>query len=139
MSGIPPQFFKISNIATGALIALSAFSQLTYLFKNFSAFLMALFALALSVPIVYLEFRVPPNLYRFASFYFSFIGRGLLYMLLALLVSFGGVFKILIAAIVFTMGGVFVGFQFVPTIQEPENFRAEGNSIAVGDDDDEII
>lgn len=138
MSDIPPQFFKILNIFIGSASSLAALSQLSYIFSNFVAFLMSFYALALSIPIVYLEFRIPPNLYRFASFYFSFAGRGACYILLSLLLSFGGVFKILNSIILFIIGVTFVILQAIPSVQEPENFRPEGNSIAVGEDDDVI-
>ncbi|SCW04272.1 LAFE_0H09868g1_1 [Lachancea fermentati] len=139
MAEVSPQLFKIANLVIGSLATVSALTQFSYIFGNFTAFLMSFYALALSVPVVYLEFRVPPNLYRFASFYFSFIGRGLTYILLSLLLSFGGVFKVLVAALLFIFGVLFVVLEFIPSIQEPENFRPEGNSIAVGEDEDDII
>lgn len=77
MSVIPPKFFKIANISIGCIDIIAALSQLTYIFTNLNVFLLAVYGLALSVPIVYLEFKVPSNLYRYASFYFSFLGRGL--------------------------------------------------------------
>ncbi|SCU85905.1 LANO_0C05930g1_1 [Lachancea nothofagi CBS 11611] len=139
MSNISPQIFKSTNIAGGSLATLSALSQTSYLIKNFPAFLMAIFALGLSIPIVYLEFKVPPNLYRFASFYFSFIGRGLCFILLSLLLSFGGAIKIFISLLLFVGGVTYIIVEFVPSIQEPDNFRPEGSSIAVGEDADDII
>ncbi|CAR25209.1 Tvp15p [Lachancea thermotolerans CBS 6340] len=139
MSGVPPQFFRIAHLAAGSLATVSALSQTSYILKNFPAFLMALYSLVLAIPMIYLEFRVPPNLYRYASFYFSFFGRGLCLILLSLLLSYGGVFKILVSILLFLSGLVYVILEFVPSIQEPENFRPEGSSIAVGEDGDDII
>ncbi|SCV00362.1 LAME_0G09208g1_1 [Lachancea meyersii CBS 8951] len=139
MSNVSPQIFKMANLAAGSLASLSALSQMSYLFSNFPAFLMALYALGLSIPIVYLEFRVPPNLYRFASFYFSFIGRGVCLILLSLLLSFGGALKIFLSLLLFIGGVAYTIVEFVPSVQEPDNFRPEGSSIAVGEDADDII
>ncbi|SCU87329.1 LAFA_0E06084g1_1 [Lachancea sp. 'fantastica'] len=139
MSNVSPQIFKIVNLAAGSLASLSALTQTSYLLSSFPAFLMAVYALGLAVPIVYLEFKVPPNLYRFASFYFSFIGRGLCFILLSLLLSFGGALKILCSLLLFLAGVAFVIVEFVPSVQEPDNFRPEGSSIAVGEDADDII
>ncbi|CEP63287.1 Tvp15p LALA0_S07e06700g [Lachancea lanzarotensis] len=139
MSNVSPQIFKLVNLAAGSLASLSALTQTSYLLSNFPAFLMAIYALGLAVPIVYLEFKVPPNLYRFASFYFSFIGRGLSFILLSLLLSFGGALKIFASLLLFLTGVAFVIVEFVPSVQEPDNFRPEGSSIAVGEDADDII
>lgn len=140
MSAVPPIFFKVANLTVGSLCLIASISQLSYLFSNFNASLLAIFGIILSVPIIYLEFKVPPNLYKFASFYFSFLGRGLAYILLSLLVNFGGVFKILTTLLTFLLGVSYCVFQVLPQIEEPANFRSEGSSIAMDvDDDDDII
>ncbi|GCE98746.1 late Golgi vesicles protein [Zygosaccharomyces mellis] len=136
---IPPVFFKAANLTIGSLTLLSALSQLRYLIYDFSAFLLALYAIPFSVLIILLEFQAIPALYRYCSFYFSFIGRGFLYILLGLLINFGGVFKVLIAVFTFFSGLVYISFEFLPQIEEPANFRAEGAPLSVNDDDDEII
>ncbi|GAV47502.1 hypothetical protein ZYGR_0H03460 [Zygosaccharomyces rouxii] len=136
---VPPVFFKAANLAIGSLTLLSSLSQLSYLIYDFNAFLLALYAIPLSVLIILLEFQTVPVLYRYCSFYFSFIGRGFLYILLSLLVNFGGVFKVLITVFTFFLGLIYVAFEFLPQIEEPPNFRAEGAPLSVNDDDDEII
>lgn len=139
MSAVPPIFFKVANLAVGSLCLLASLSQLSYIAVNFNAFLLAIFGVALSVPIIYLEFKVPPNLYKFASFYFSFLGRGMAYILLSFLINFGGIFKMLTTLLTFLLGVVYVIFQVLPQIEEPANFRGEAAPIAMGDDDDDII
>lgn len=139
MSSVPPQLFKIVHLAVGSLATLSALSQTSYIFKSFPVFLKALYALMLAIPMVYLEFKVPVNLYRYASFYFSFLGRGLSLILLSLLLSYGGVFKIIISGLLFLAGVVYAVLEFVPSVQEPENFRADGSGLSVGEDGDDII
>lgn len=141
MSAVPPVFFKIANLAVGSLCLIASLTQLSYIVSNFQAFLLAIFGIMLSIPIIYLEFKVQPNLYKFASFYFSFLGRGLAYVLLSFLISFGGIFKILVSLITFLLGVAYMAFQVLPQIEEPPNFRAEGSSISigVGDNDDDII
>lgn len=135
MSAIPPKFFKIANISIGCIDIIAALSQLTYLFTNLSIFLLAVYGLALSIPIIYLEFKVPSNLYRYASFYFSFLGRGLSYILLGLIISFGGIYNILAGMFTFILGVAFIVFHFSQFVEEPSNFRAPGSSLSIGDDD----
>ncbi|CAI4333017.1 BCN_G0010020.mRNA.1.CDS.1 [Saccharomyces cerevisiae] len=135
MSVIPPKFFKIANISIGCIDIIAALSQLTYIFTNLNVFLLAVYGLALSIPIVYLEFKVPSNLYRYASFYFSFLGRGLSYILLSLIISFGGIYNILAGMFTFILGVAFIVFHFSQFVEEPANFRAPGSSLSIGDDD----
>ncbi|CAI7071801.1 BEM_collapsed_G0010040.mRNA.1.CDS.1 [Saccharomyces cerevisiae] len=135
MSVIPPKFFKIANISIGCIDIIAALSQLTYIFTNLNVFLLAVYGLALSVPIVYLEFKVPSNLYSYASFYFSFLGRGLSYILLSLIISFGGIYNILAGMFTFILGVAFIVFHFSQFVEEPANFRAPGSSLSIGDDD----
>ncbi|QLQ82449.1 hypothetical protein HG537_0H02110 [Torulaspora globosa] len=139
MSVIPPIFFKVANLTVGSLCLIASLSQLSYISVNFNAFLLAIFGVGLSVPIIYLEFKVPSNLYKFASFYFSFLGRGMAYILLSFLINFGGIFKILTTLLTFLLGVVYAVFQVLPQIEEPANFRGEAAAISVGDDDDDII
>lgn len=135
MSTIPPKFFKVANLSIGFLDTIAALSQLRYLFTNLSIFLLAVYGLALSIPIIYLEFKVPPNLYRYASFYFSFLGRGLSYILLGLIISFSGIFNKLAGMFTFILGVSFIVFHFSQFVEEPANFRAPGSSLSIGDDD----
>lgn len=138
MSTVPLEFFKVANLAVGSLCLLASVSQLSYILSDFNAFLLAIFGIVLSTPIVVLEFKVPANLYRYASFYFSFLGRGVVYILISFLIGFGGVFKILVALVTFLFGVIYTVFEFLPQIEEPANFRAEGSPIAVEGDDDII-
>lgn len=139
MSPVPQGFFKAANLTVGSLSVIASVSQLTYIITNFNAFLLAIFGIVLSTPIIVLEFKVPPNLYRYASFYFSFLGRGIVYILISFLLGFGGVFKILASLLTFLLGVVYIIFEFLPQIDEPANFRGEGSPIAVEGDDDDII
>ncbi|CAL9735104.1 golgi apparatus membrane protein Tvp15p [Monosporozyma servazzii] len=143
---IPPTLFKYANLAIGTLAALTGVSQLTQIFNDFNVFIQGLIAIVLSTFIIYLEFKIPSQLYKFASFYFSFLGRGALHILLASLlghgVSFIRFFTILL--LVFSGIGYFV-CHFTKAVEEPDNFKINDNAIMVGDDqfddddDDEIV
>ncbi|QLG74578.1 hypothetical protein HG535_0G04610 [Zygotorulaspora mrakii] len=139
MSAVPLIFFKIANLTFGTLALGAAISQFTYITSNFNAFLLAIYGVVFCIPIIYLEFKVPPNLYRFASNYFSFLGRGLTYILIGFLINFGGIFKILITLTAVMLGLVYILFQFLPQVEEPQNFRGEGSPIAVDGDYDDVI
>lgn len=118
---------------------LASISQLSYIFTNFAAFLLAIYGILFSIPIIYLEFKVPQNLHRFASNYFSFLGRGITYILISFLINFGGILKILVVLLTFLLGTVYIILQFLPQVEEPENFRGEGSALTVDSEYDDVI
>lgn len=140
---IPPQTIKTANLALGSLAILTSLLDMTEIFGSFAVFLRGLFALAASIPILYLEFRKLPQLYKFASFYYSFLGRGVLFMLLSCNIANHGVFNLLVSLLLFLSGVIFTIFHFSPFIDEPENFKTSNSGLTVGDDefddDDEVI
>lgn len=144
MSGVlPKRAIKIANLTLGGLATLASLSQLTFLVTDFNVFVQSLYAIALSALIVYLEFKVPSNLYKYASFYFSFFGRGLLHILLGIMLFHGGPFKLITALFLVLSGIAYCLFQFLPMVEEPDNFKIAGSSLSIGDDefddDDEVI
>lgn len=134
---------KIANIAIGSIATVAALSQLTYLLTDFNVFAQTFFTIPLAALVVLLEFRVPGQLYKFASFYFSFLGRGLLYILLGIMICHGGALKMMSALLVVLAGISFCLFQFLPMVEEPDYFKLGNASLTVGDDefddDDEVI
>lgn len=117
---------------------MAGLSQLTYIFSRFNVFLLGIYSIVLSVPIVYLEFKPLPNLHRYASSYFSYFGRAIIFFLLSGMTAFGGAFKIINSLLLFFAGCAFVFVQVSGVIDEPDNFRGQGASISIGDDlDDE--
>ncbi|SMN21126.1 similar to Saccharomyces cerevisiae YDR100W TVP15 Integral membrane protein localized to late Golgi vesicles along with the v-SNARE Tlg2p [Maudiozyma saulgeensis] len=134
---------KIANLTIGSIASLAAFTQLTYLISDFNVFMLSLFAIPLSAMIVMMEFKVPGQLYNFASFYFNFLGRGVLQILLGIMVCHGGALKLISSFLLVLSGIAYCLFHFLPMVEEPDYFKIAGNSLTVGDDEfddgDEII
>ncbi|AMD22195.1 HGL145Cp [Eremothecium sinecaudum] len=130
---------RIANIAAGGVSSLVFVTQLSYIFTSFMEFIRAIFGLAFAIPLVYLEFKPINGLARFASFYYSYLGRGALFILLSSLMVFEGALPIIAVFLLFIGGLVFIALEFTGTIPEPDNFRFEGSGLTVGGDDDEII
>ncbi|ODV82622.1 hypothetical protein CANARDRAFT_204824 [[Candida] arabinofermentans NRRL YB-2248] len=103
----------------------SVLCGVTELFKGFSYFLQGLYIIGLGGLIGYLEFKIPPQLYAYASSFFSFFGRGAIYILIALLNFHGSIFRVLAALITLVIGAVYIGLEFVPSIQAPSNMQGE--------------
>lgn len=116
--------FKTVNLITGTIIFFSSLHQLTFLLvPNFKAFFLGIYALFLSLPILILEFKPIPNLHKIASFYYSFGGRGILYVILSFMVSFGGFFKIFGSLVVFITGMGLLICQLAPDLEPPRLWR----------------
>ncbi|KAG7713112.1 hypothetical protein KL949_002539 [Ogataea haglerorum] len=90
-----------------------------------AAISVSLYVLGLGGVVGYLEFKNPPQLYAYASSFFSFLGRGLIYVLIAILNFHGSVFRVLAAVLVLLAGVVYIVLEFIPSIQAPENMQGE--------------
>ncbi|KAH3668658.1 hypothetical protein OGAPHI_002412 [Ogataea philodendri] len=114
--------FKIVNLVVAVL---SVLTGLTELFHGFNYFLQGLYITALGGIIGYLEFKNPPQLYAYASSFFSFLGRGLIYVLIASLNFHSSVIRLLAAVVLLLIGIVYIVLEFIPSIQAPENMQGE--------------
>ncbi|KAH3687286.1 hypothetical protein WICPIJ_001709 [Wickerhamomyces pijperi] len=85
-----------------------------------------------------LEFQVPPLTHQYASFLFSFLGRGVFYILLGILISKSGALSIINGLLVIIIGAVFIALEFVPSIEAPDNFRTDGG-VLIDDEENEVI
>lgn len=146
MMPVTPAIFRYINIFVGTLAVLSGVSQIHQIFIEFNVFIQGLFAIVLSTYIIYLEFKIPSQLYKYASFYFSFLGRGILHFLLVSLLGHNvGTFKFIANFILFFTGIGYIFCYFTSFIEEPDNFKISNNAIMVGDDefddddDDEVV
>lgn len=124
--------FKITNLTVSGLCVLGGFSQL---FHSFHSFVSGIYIIAFGAVIGALEFRVPAEAYVYASFLFSFIGRGIFYTFLGVSLSGGSIFRILAGLIVFMIGVAYVVLETVPSISPPDNMNPEGAMIGLNDDE----
>lgn len=114
--------FKIINLVVAALSVICGFSEL---FSRFDYFFQGLFVTGLGVLIGYLEFRIPPKLFTYASSFFSFLGRGCIYMLIAVLNLHGSLVRYIIAFVLLATGILYACLEFVSSVQPPNNMQGE--------------
>ena len=71
-----------------------------------------------------LEFQIPPPVSRYASFMFSFLGRGVFYIFVGM-ISCGGEkwWRWVAGVVVAAVGLAYVALEFVPSIEPPTNMR----------------
>ncbi|KAB8283149.1 Golgi apparatus membrane protein TVP15 [Yarrowia lipolytica] len=114
--------FRLANIGVGALTVVGGLTQLGLSLQDI---LLSFYLIIFGYSIASLEFATPPVAHKYGSFLFSFVGRGILYILIAAILMSGGFFRYLISFIIFGIGALFVVLEFIPSIEPPENMRNE--------------
>ncbi|KAF2451631.1 COPI associated, partial [Karstenula rhodostoma CBS 690.94] len=69
------------------------------------------------------EFQIPPQVARYASFMFSFIGRGVFYVFVGSVAVGDGWWRIIPGTIVGVVGLAYVVLEFIPSMEPPANMR----------------
>lgn len=81
------------------------------------------YVLIFGLAVALLEFQIPPQVSRYASFMFSFIGRGIFYVFVGSILLNNGVLRIIAGSIVGIVGLGYIALEFVPSIEPPANMR----------------
>ena len=69
------------------------------------------------------EFQIPPQVARYASFMFSFIGRGVFYLFVGCIIMGDNWWKYTSGGLVALVGLGYIALEFVPSIEPPANIR----------------
>ncbi|KAM5348127.1 hypothetical protein ACJ41O_007951 [Fusarium nematophilum] len=113
--------FRIVNIVVGVITALGG---ITHIFQlNLQPIIVGAYMIVFGLTIVLLEFQIPPQVSRHASFLFSFIGRGVFYIFLGCLLLGALLISKIAGAIVGIVGIAYVALEFLPSIEPPSNMR----------------
>ncbi|KAL7627679.1 hypothetical protein AAE478_001873 [Parahypoxylon ruwenzoriense] len=113
--------FRIVNLAVGVIMILGGISQFFNL--GFQSIIVGAYVLVFGAAVALLEFQIPPQVSRYASFMFSFIGRGIFYIFVGSILLNNGVLRIIAGSIVGVVGVAYVALEFVPSIEPPANMR----------------
>ncbi|WPB02710.1 uncharacterized protein RHO25_007346 [Cercospora beticola] len=109
--------FRIVNLAVGIFIILGGVGQF------WPGITVQGIILAVYLWIFGLEFQIPPQVARYASFMFSFIGRGIFYIFVGCIQMGDRWWKYLSGALVVFVGIAYVVLEFTPSIEPPANMR----------------
>ncbi|KAM0716969.1 hypothetical protein Q7P37_006821 [Cladosporium fusiforme] len=114
--------FRIVNLATGVLLVLGGISQF---FSGIAVktIVVGIYGIIFGGATALLEFQIPPQVAKYASFMFSFIGRGAFYFFLGCVLLGEHWYNYVPAAIVALIGLVYIALEFVPSIEPPANMR----------------
>jgi len=113
--------FRIVNLAVGVVMVLGGIAQFFPLgFKNV---IVGVYVILFGASTALLEFQIPPQISRYASFLFSFIGRGIFYIFIGCLLLDEGWLKTIAGSIVGLVGVAYAVLEFIPSIEPPANMR----------------
>ncbi|CAM1511464.1 Fc.00g089770.m01.CDS01 [Cosmosporella sp. VM-42] len=114
--------FRIVNLVVAAITVLGGIVHFFPLF-HLQPFVVALYMIIFGLAIALLEFQIPPQLSRHASFLFSFVGRGIFYIFIGCLLLGDAVLSKIACGIVGVIGIAYVALEFIPSIEPPSNMR----------------
>ncbi|KZT51529.1 COPI associated [Calocera cornea HHB12733] len=122
----PAIAFKVANTLAGALLLGGGISHLIY--HSFTSIIVGIYAIIFGLIVGLLEFYpMPPErhavLYRHASFFYSFIGRGIFYVLFGVLLLDHYTVAYVFGSLVAFEGLVFFALQFVPIYEIPPSMQ----------------
>ncbi|OAA32228.1 Golgi apparatus membrane protein TVP15 [Moelleriella libera RCEF 2490] len=113
--------FRIVNLVVAAVTVLGGIAGI-FVFQLQSIILGA-YMIVFGLSIALLEFQIPPQVTRYANFLFSFIGRGVFYILIGGLLFGDHLISRIAGSIVCIVGLGYVALEFVPSIEPPSNMR----------------
>lgn len=97
---------------------------LTQLYRHSKGIVLGIYIILFGLINGLLEFQIPPQVSRYASFLFSFLGRGIFYIFIgSVILDSNSVWKIIWGSIVGLVGVGYAALEFVPSIEPPANMR----------------
>jgi len=114
--------FRFVNLGTGVLMVLGGIAQFFPI--GFQSTIIGCYVILFGLCIGLLEFQIPPQLSRYASFLFSFLGRGIFYVFVgSILLQHDHILRIIAGSIIGLIGIAYCALEFLPSIEPPQNMR----------------
>ncbi|KAG9236336.1 COPI associated protein [Amylocarpus encephaloides] len=114
--------FRIVNLGVGGLMGFSGVWHIFFPFQ-FGKLMVGIYIALFGACIALLEFQIPPQLSRYASFLFSFIGRGIFYIFAGSILLGDGTLNNICGGAIGLVGVAYVVLEFIPSIEPPQNMR----------------
>jgi len=115
--------FRLVNIVVGVIMVLGGISQ--FFPPSMSSVIVGAYVIIFGVVVAGLEFmpNVPDYAYRYASFLFSFLGRGIFYIFVGSILLHDMVLRYIAGSLVGLIGVGYLVLEFIPSIEPPSNMR----------------
>jgi len=114
--------FRMVNLATGVLMILGGISQL-FAGHGPKEIVVTIYLIIFGASTALLEFQIPPQVSRYASFMFSFLGRGLFYLFIGCVALGERWFQYVPGTVIALIGIGYAVLEFIPSIEPPANMR----------------
>merc|ERR1711939_520248 len=110
-------------MVVGALMILSGI--VTFFELSIRTIIVGIYVIIFGLAIAGLELlpQVPPYLPKYASFLFSFLGRGIFYIFVGCIILENHVLRIIAGTIIGFVGVGYCALEFLPSIEPPSNMR----------------
>jgi len=112
--------FRLVNLAVAALMVIGG---IWHCFGGWSHIIIGIYVIIFGLATGLLEFQIPPQISRYASFLFSFIGRGVFYIFTGSILLGDGIMLKIFGSLIGFIGVAYVILEFVPSIEPPQNMR----------------
>jgi hypothetical protein len=113
---------RLVNLGVGVIMVLGGISQ--FFPMKLQSIIVGCYVIVFGLVTALLEFQIPPQTSRYASFLFSFLGRGVFYIFVGSILIHDSILRIIAGSIIGLVGAIYVGLEFVPSIEPPENMRS---------------
>ncbi|KAF2103283.1 COPI associated [Rhizodiscina lignyota] len=108
--------FRFANLGVGIFMILGGIAQFFPI--QFHTVIVGVYVILFG-----LEFQIPPQVAKYASFMFSFIGRGIFYVFIGSIILGNNWWTQAAGAIVGIIGVAYIVLEFIPSIEPPANMR----------------
>ncbi|KAK4651644.1 GATA type transcriptional activator of nitrogen-regulated proteins [Podospora pseudocomata] len=112
---------RIVNLVVGGLMVAGGISQ--FFPVGFQSSIIGVYVILFGLATALLEFQIPPQVSRYGSFLFSFIGRGVFYIFIGTILLHDGTLRIIMGSLIGLAGAAYVALEFIPSIEPPANMR----------------
>ncbi|KAF8253549.1 COPI associated [Wilcoxina mikolae CBS 423.85] len=113
--------FRVVNLGVGVIMILGGISQFFPI--TLQSFVIGCYVMLFGLGTAFLEFQIPSQVSRYASFMFSFLGRGIFYIFMGSILLHDGVLRIIAGSIIGFVGLAYVALEFVPSVEPPDNMK----------------
>ncbi|RVX70760.1 hypothetical protein B0A52_05411 [Exophiala mesophila] len=115
--------FRLVNLAVGGVMVLGGISQFFHL--GLRDIIVGVYVIIFGLAVAGLELvpQVPPYIPKYASFLFSFLGRGVFYIFVGSIILEQNWLRIAAGSIIGLVGLGYTALEFVPSIEPPSNMR----------------
>ncbi|RPB06030.1 COPI associated [Choiromyces venosus 120613-1] len=113
---------RLVNLGVGVIMVLGGISQFFPI--GLQSTIVGCYVIVFGLVTALLEFQIPPQTSRYASFLFSFLGRGVFYIFVGSILLHDHILRYIAGSIIGIVGAIYVGLEFVPSIEPPENMRS---------------